>query len=100
MAYFDSPKNRAMWEKEMTALRSERKIRESGGFAPAAGIQEGAAAAEKTVKRELTNFRELQREESAAVCALQNNKEKVYQNGHILPREERRELQSREAQMA
>lgn len=34
MAYFDSPKNSAMWEKEMVGLRAERERRESGGFKP------------------------------------------------------------------
>lgn len=34
MAYFDSPKNRAMWDKRMTVLRAERKRRESEGYKP------------------------------------------------------------------
>ncbi|MBO7356522.1 MAG: hypothetical protein J6U50_07815 [Lachnospiraceae bacterium] len=35
MAYFDSPKNSAMWEKEMTGLRAERDRRQNEGFKPA-----------------------------------------------------------------
>ena len=31
MAYFDSSKNRAKWEIELTALRKERNLREQGG---------------------------------------------------------------------
>lgn len=34
MAYFDSPKNRAMWEKTMVALRAERERRKAAGYAP------------------------------------------------------------------
>ncbi len=34
MAYFDSPKNRAMWEKTMVALRAEKERRRVSGYAP------------------------------------------------------------------
>lgn len=30
MAYFDSPKNRALWEVELKKLREEKKLREMG----------------------------------------------------------------------
>jgi hypothetical protein len=42
MAYFDSPKNSAKWEKEMVGLRAERARREAGGYDP----QEKKAEAE------------------------------------------------------
>lgn len=35
MAYFDSTKNRALWEIELTALRKERAAREAGKRGPA-----------------------------------------------------------------
>ena len=31
MAYFDSPKNRALWEKELAGLRKEKERRAKGG---------------------------------------------------------------------
>ena len=34
MAYFDSPKNRAMWERRMTGLRQEKERRKETGYAP------------------------------------------------------------------
>lgn len=34
MAYFDSPKNRAIWNKELQALRAERERRAKNGFKP------------------------------------------------------------------
>ncbi len=34
MAYFDSPKNRALWEKELSSLDEERARREQEGFRP------------------------------------------------------------------
>ncbi len=37
MAYFDSPKNRAMWEKTMVALRAEKERRRVSGYAPVSG---------------------------------------------------------------
>lgn len=34
MAYFDSPKNRAMWERELQGLRRERENRIINGYKP------------------------------------------------------------------
>ena len=34
MAYFDSPKNRAMWERRMVGLRQEKERRRETGYAP------------------------------------------------------------------
>ena len=36
MAYFDSPKNKAIWNKELDGLRAERARREENGFRPEA----------------------------------------------------------------
>lgn len=70
MSYFDSPKNRAMWKKEMAKLRSEREIRKSGGLKQPEVQQEDTA--QDTVKREPTNLRELMREE----CTERHTKKK------------------------
>ncbi len=42
MAYFDSPKNRAMWERTLAGLRAERERRKATGYAPVSG-EEGKA---------------------------------------------------------
>lgn len=34
MAFFDSPKNRAIWERRLSALREEKEERRKNGFAP------------------------------------------------------------------
>lgn len=34
MAYFDSPKNRALWDRDLLGLRQERTRREANGFQP------------------------------------------------------------------
>lgn len=61
MAYFDSPKNRAMWAKEMAELRTERELRKNSGLEMSDDWQDSTIrAAEDTTKRELTSFRELQ----------------------------------------
>ena len=71
MAYFDSPKNRAMWEKEMAGLRTERELRKSSGFEKSADEQDSTVqAAEDTTKRELTSFRELQLLLGILLCFL------------------------------
>ncbi|MFI3250195.1 MAG: hypothetical protein R3Y07_04465 [Eubacteriales bacterium] len=50
MAYFDSPKNRAIWDKELVGLRQERAVREANGFQP-------AAEKEKAMEKDLNPYR-------------------------------------------
>lgn len=47
MAYFDSPKNRAIWEKELTSLRAEKERRAQNGYKPTEQQQKTAAADRK-----------------------------------------------------
>lgn len=64
MAYFDSPKNRAMWEKEMARLRKERELRKKSEYAIPDERQENMEQAmEDTKKRELISCRDLQQEQ-------------------------------------
>lgn len=72
MAYFDSPKNRALWAKELATLRKEKERRAEcvkNGIDPLAGKKAAAEAKkEKTVTkvlRERTSYKELLREEAA-----------------------------------
>ena len=48
MAYFDSPKNKAIWKKELEGLRVERARREENGFKPEAIDR---SVTEKTAER-------------------------------------------------
>lgn len=73
MAYFDSPKNRALWAKELATLRKEKERRAEcvkNGIDPLAGKKSAAAEAkkEKAVTknplRERTSYKELLREEA------------------------------------
>lgn len=62
MAYFDSPKNRAIWEKELASLRRERERRASEGYTP---DEEGALnKAEENPLRKRVTLEELERQES------------------------------------
>lgn len=50
MAYFDSAKNRAMWNRELAELRQEKERRAREGYKP--GKSQEMLAAEKAVKAE------------------------------------------------
>ncbi len=40
MTYFDSPKNKAMWDKEITRMEAERERRRQNGFKPDKTMEE------------------------------------------------------------
>lgn len=64
MAYFDSPKNRAMWEKEMIRLKKERESRKKDGCAMPDECWESAdQSVEVITGRELISSQELQEEQ-------------------------------------
>ena len=72
MAYFDSPKNRALWEKELSTLRKMKEERQSGR------VPAPTASREKTemnmrnlhnMHRVRTSYKELLAEETAEVRA-------------------------------
>lgn len=74
MAYFDSPKNRALWAKELATLRKEKERRAEcvrNGIDPLAGKKAVEAEAKKekavtkNVLRERTSYKALLREEAA-----------------------------------
>lgn len=66
MAYFDSAKNRALWQKELDGLRAERARREANGFSPAGKKETGAGMKEHPQRIRIT-YAELEREEYEAV---------------------------------
>ncbi len=59
MAYFDSIKNRAIWDKELTKLRPERARREEMGF-PSVHQQQAAVKKVETPHRKQINLEQLQ----------------------------------------
>lgn len=67
MAYFDSAKNRALWQKELAGLRKERARRESMGFA-AVGNNKLKESAENPGRIRVT-YAQLEKEEQEAVQA-------------------------------
>lgn len=73
MAYFDSSKNRALWEIELAALKKERAAREAG--------RRGAAAEQVVQKRTLgrepvrMTYQDLLREEAEASRKMTSRRE-------------------------
>lgn len=63
MSYFDSPKNRAMWERELKGLRAEKERRAREGYEPGArGPSEGGREKDNPMRRRIT-LQELERQE-------------------------------------
>lgn len=63
MSYFDSAKNRVMWQRELEALRKERQRRAEEGYDP--------SRKQETLQRNVSNrvkisFAQLEREEAEA----------------------------------
>ncbi len=61
MAFFDSPKNKALWNKELENLRPERAQREAEGFPPAKKRAEQQRARIEVPGRKQINLEELQK---------------------------------------
>lgn len=64
MAYFDSTKNRALWEIELQALRKEKAERAAGKVVAPVKHTEAKIGTERLPVR--TNYKELLKEEAAA----------------------------------
>ncbi len=65
MAYFDSPKRRAIWEKELTGLRREKERRMREGYVPHAAETEMDAKGSEAPGRRRITLAELERQISA-----------------------------------
>lgn len=77
MAYFDSPKNRAMWEREMVGLRAERERRANGDYSFQKANNEPSVSKEKSASipgRTRTSYNELLKEEAEASKAARKTK--------------------------
>ncbi|MDO4265438.1 MAG: hypothetical protein Q4C63_03110 [Eubacteriales bacterium] len=64
MAYFDSPKNRAIWERRLSELRQEREYRRETGFRPVER-SEAPVQTEDTPFRRRISLQELEKQELA-----------------------------------
>lgn len=54
MSFFDSPKNRAIWEKHMSVLREEKAERKKTGYAPVERESQMEAAEGSPFRRKIT----------------------------------------------
>ena len=67
MAYFDSPKNRAIWERELRGLRAEKERRAREGYTPNETRSKAAQVKkEENPFRRRTSLKELERQEQEA----------------------------------
>lgn len=95
MAFFDSPKNRALWDKELAELRKEKEARARGSKHSAQEREadnnavnsmnrEAAMNMEETVVkatpyRERTSYKQLLAEEAASVRAARGERTRTVQ---------------------
>lgn len=75
MRYFDSPKNKAFWEKEMVGLRKKRAEREAGGF-PEQSSREQLHDRENSPVRIRVTYEELLKMEAEALGTAREQKRK------------------------
>lgn len=61
MAFFDSPKNRALWDREAATLRPEREARAATGFMPAKKREVMMDPLQSSPNRERINFQQLEK---------------------------------------
>lgn len=76
MAYFDSPKNKALWEKELAGLRKMKEERRAGDNHSKVSSDEAISTDKNSVRegskvssvyREKTSYKQLLLEEAASV---------------------------------
>lgn len=74
MAYFDSPKNRALWDKELANLRKLKQERSNGVKPETSGtaidtdrVVEKSPIAVRSMAKERTSYKQLLLEEAASV---------------------------------
>ncbi len=60
MAHFDSPKNRAIWDREIASLRPERAARAATGFMPAQKREAAMEAPPENALWETISFQQLE----------------------------------------
>ncbi len=70
MAYFDSSKNRALWEIELAGLRKERAAREEGRRGK--GLEEGVKEQTSRLTPVHMTYQELLKEEAEAQASQKN----------------------------
>ncbi len=95
MAYFDSPKNRALWEVELSKLREEKELRSTGKSSKTGSADKNASAdLKKSADRPTrvrTSYKELveeARQEHLAKNGGREPKSFVYANERNLQKDD------------
>ena len=76
MRYFDSPKNRAFWEREMVTLRRKREERQSGKY-PEREKEQEKTKKENNFNRIRVTYEELLKMEADAISAEKGERRKA-----------------------
>ncbi len=92
MAYFDSSKNRALWEIRLGELRKERAAREAGGFGQA--FERQPQKKEPGITRVPISYQELLRQE-----AMSSEKNKKRERGTNMERGKTRQKEEKAHEM-
>lgn len=81
MAYFDSAKNRAIWERELDVLRQEKANRAARGYVPETVEKKEKAPVSESLGRRKINLQELEqieREQSGVRRVRRPTREKPF----------------------
>lgn len=93
MAYFDSSKNRALWEIRLGELRKERAAKEAGGSAQA--FEREPQKKEAGITRVPVSYQQLLKQE-----AMASEKNKKRERGAGMDREKARQKEEQAHEMA
>lgn len=96
MAYFDSEKNRAMWDKRMSSLKEERERRRETGYKPGAEVKEASESAAKVKP----GVRVITLEELIAKETAKHNAERDAQKQHVRSKDMVKEKDPRTLRMS
>lgn len=96
MAYFDSSKNRALWKRELDALREERERRQREGYTPDAQNSKTARTAENPFRKKISFAELLEQELEASKTERSRQREAQVQRQREAKAEKVQEIKPRE----
>ncbi|MDO4294717.1 MAG: hypothetical protein Q4D90_00980 [bacterium] len=96
MAYFDSSKNRALWKRELDALREERERRQREGYTPDAQNVRTAKTAENPFRKKISFAELVEQEVEASKTEKSRQREAQVQRRKEAQVEREKEIKPRE----
>ena len=109
MAYFDSPKNRALWDKELEGLDAERERRKEEGYRPQQGkkdvgaetgsVRDRSAGNPRVRRITLKELEEIEREASGRISSSEKANERQKAKQAAKRRQNARDIQAEAAEI-